>query len=279
FVAVTISRPEATRELTVEVCEDDTFAHVTLVLPLADAIRLKAFATAAADATADAESAAGLADARDHATRANDAVADLIADGLTRQSQACEVPARSDSTTPADAEHPVATGRTHRPASSVQVHVSVDASTLAGLDEHDGFIAGLGPVPAPVARELAGDAGACWRAVVTAPGTRDVIDVAATAYRPTAALRRFVTARDDTCQGMGCRVPALDCDLDHIVAWPEGRSTAGNLQALCRTHHRFKTQYVYETTAAHRRRTDARPRRSAPPPPPPPPDDDSPPPF
>ncbi|NAZ83984.1 hypothetical protein GTR02_19425, partial [Kineococcus sp. R8] len=42
FVAVTISRPEATRELTVEVCEDDTFAHVTLVLPLADAIRLKA---------------------------------------------------------------------------------------------------------------------------------------------------------------------------------------------------------------------------------------------
>ncbi|NIZ93216.1 HNH endonuclease [Kineococcus rubinsiae] len=270
FVAVTISRPEATRELVVEACEDDTFAHVTLVLPAADAIRLKAFATAAADATADAESATGTADARDHATRVNDAAADLIADGLAR-----EVLARSDCTTPADADHPVVQGRTHRPASSVQVHVSVDASTLAGLDEHDGFVAGLGPVPAPVARALAGDAGASWRAVVTAPGTRTVIDVAATAYRPTAALRRFVTARDDTCQGFGCRTSAIDCDLDHVIAWPQGPSTAENLQALCRTHHRFKTQYIYESTTANRRRNTARPR----PPAPPRPVDDSPPPF
>ncbi|WP_205708798.1 HNH endonuclease, partial [Kineococcus siccus] len=65
----------------------------------------------------------------------------------------------------------------------------------------------------------------------------------------------------------------IDCDLDHVIAWPEGASTADNLQPLCRSHHRFKTQYVYETATAHRRRTAARPR----PPRPRPPVDDPPP--
>ncbi|NIZ92223.1 HNH endonuclease signature motif containing protein [Kineococcus rubinsiae] len=270
YVAVSVRRRDDTRELVVEACEDDAHAHVTAVLPRADALRLRAWANAAADATADAASTAGLADDRSHATRANDAVADLLVAGLAR-----EVPARGDATTPADAEHPTARGRTHRPASSVLVHVTVDAATLAGLDDHDGWVAGLGSVPADVARALAGDAGAAWRALVLAPGTREVVDVAANAYRPTAALRRFVTARDDTCRGPGCRVPAIDCDLDHVVAWPEGASTADNLQPLCRSHHRFKTQYVFETAAGQRRRAAARPHRSAPPPP----VDDSPPPF
>ncbi|NAZ82617.1 hypothetical protein GTR02_12380, partial [Kineococcus sp. R8] len=234
YVAVSVRRREGTRDLQVEGCEDDAYAHLTVVLPRADAIRLRAWANAAADATADgtadAAHAAGIADDRDHATRANDAVADLLLDGLTRH-----VPAASDATTPAGNGQAPVTGRTHRPASSVQVHVTVDAATLAGLDEHDGWVPGLGAVPADVARDLAGDAGAAWRAVVLAPGTRDVVDVAATAYRPTAALRRFVTARDDTCQGPGCRVAAIDCDLDHVIAWPEGASTADNLQPLCRS--------------------------------------------
>jgi len=271
YVAVNVRRREDTRELVVEACEDDVHAHVTVVLPRADAIRLRAWANAAADATADAESAAGIADGRDHSTRANDAVADLLLDGLTRQA-----PARSDATTPAGTDASSVTGRAHRPASSVTVHVTVDAATLAGLDDHDGWVAGLGAVPARVARDLAGEAGAAWRAVVLAPGTREVVDVAANAYRPTAALRRFVTARDDTCRGPGCRVSAIDCDLDHVLAWPEGTSTADNLQPLCRSHHRFKTQYVYETAEAHRRHNRAN-RHS--PLPPPRPVDGSPPPF
>jgi len=270
YVAVNVRRREETRELVVEGCEDDVHAHVTVVLTRADAIRLQAWANAAADATADAEHGAGITDDRNHATRANDAVADLIVDGLARQ-----VPAVSDATAVGADQAPV-TGRAHRPASSVQVHVTVDAATLAGLEEHDGWVAGLGAVPADVARALAGDAGAAWRAMVLSPGTREVVDVGATAYRPSAALRRFVTARDDTCQGPGCRVAAIDCDLDHVIAWPEGASTADNLQPLCRSHHRFKTQYVDESAAANRRRNAGNRRTHLPPPPP---ADQGPPPF
>ncbi|NAZ84110.1 HNH endonuclease, partial [Kineococcus sp. R8] len=72
------------------------------------------------------------------------------------------------------------------------------------------------------------------------------------------------------------RVAAIDCDLDHVIAWPEGASTADNLQPLCRSHHRFKTQYVYETATANRRRNAGNRRALLPPPSP---VDDSPPPF
>ncbi len=41
-------------------------------------------------------------------------------------------------------------------------------------------------------------------------------------------------------------VPAVDCDLDHVVPFPQGPTTAENLRAFCRSHHRFKTQYVVQ---------------------------------
>ncbi len=43
-----------------------------------------------------------------------------------------------------------------------------------------------------------------------------------------------------TCRSVfpGCRMPAVDCDLDHTRPWAEGGRTApGNLQPLCRHHH------------------------------------------
>jgi hypothetical protein len=31
-----------------------------------------------------------------------------------------------------------------------------------------------------------------------------------------------VITRDATCRGLGCRIPATLCDLDHEVPWPDG---------------------------------------------------------
>jgi 5-methylcytosine-specific restriction endonuclease McrA len=60
-------------------------------------------------------------------------------------------------------------------------------------------------------------------------------------YRPTAAQTRFVQARDQTCVAPGCRMPAVRCDLDHIVDRAKaGPTTIANLAALCRRHHRAK---------------------------------------
>ena len=59
-------------------------------------------------------------------------------------------------------------------------------------------------------------------------------------YRPSASLRRRLRSRDGTCRFPGCATPAHRCDLDHVVPYPVGRTTPGNLMSLCRTHHRFK---------------------------------------
>ena len=47
-------------------------------------------------------------------------------------------------------------------------------------------------------------------------------------------------ARDGTCRYPGCATPAARCDLDHVIAYPAGPTSAANLQSLCRAHHGFK---------------------------------------
>ncbi len=71
-------------------------------------------------------------------------------------------------------------------------------------------------------------------------------DLASRSYRPSGRLAAYVAARDSTCRFPGCRVPAWRCYLDHIDPFDDRRpaveqTTADNLQALCRYHHRLKT--------------------------------------
>jgi hypothetical protein len=53
-------------------------------------------------------------------------------------------------------------------------------------------------------------------------------------------LPGYVRTRDKTCRVPGCRQPARRCDLDHLIPFPEGPTSASNLNALCRRHHRLK---------------------------------------
>ena len=67
-------------------------------------------------------------------------------------------------------------------------------------------------------------------------------DVPEPRYIPSAKLADFVRCRDLTCRAPGCDRPAVDCDLDHTVAYRDGGWThASNLKALCRKHHLLKT--------------------------------------
>ena len=54
---------------------------------------------------------------------------------------------------------------------------------------------------------------------------------------------RFVRARDRRCRFPGCRrrVP-LGGELDHNIPWPDGATSAGNLEGFCTSHHRGKHQ-------------------------------------
>ncbi len=136
------------------------------------------------------------------------------------------------------------------------VQVTIPLSTLLALADHPAELAGYGPIPAAMARELVRDLSrsAIWRCAVTDdhPGRPHGTLVAlgrstfSTAYTPGRATRDFVTTRDGTCRFPGCRQPATrtTTDLDHRVPWrPSGAGGATcdcNLQTLCGNHHRLK---------------------------------------
>jgi len=131
------------------------------------------------------------------------------------------------------------------------LQVTVAATTLLGLDEKPGELAGFGPIPATMVRAIAADA--TWRRIFTDPETGEFAGIGSRTYRPGADLTRTVIARDVTCTFPGCRIAAWRCDLDHIE--PFGESTPGedqttreNLHALCRHHHRLKTHTGWTIT-------------------------------
>jgi hypothetical protein len=162
------------------------------------------------------------------------------------------------------------------------VHLTMPLSTMTGADDEPCELTGYGPIPAHLARDLAAQAGAVWRRIVTDPLSGTVLDVGRTTYRPPAALTDLVRARDMTCRNPRCRQPATTCELDHVVEWQnDGVTAEHNLCALCVRHHDLKEAPGWQvvlhddrhlewiTPTGHRYRSrphDHRPTRAAPPP-------------
>jgi hypothetical protein len=122
------------------------------------------------------------------------------------------------------------------PRPEIQVIVSLDA--LLSLAEDPAEVPGLGPVSAEAARALACDG--AWRAWVT-DATGAVTATGTQSYVPSAHLARLIRAREPRCRFPGCHQPAMRCDLDHVIPWPKGPTSAANLGPLCRRHHNLKT--------------------------------------
>lgn len=149
------------------------------------------------------------------------------------------------------------------------IQVTVDLPTLLGMADNPGELAGYGPIPASVARTLAADGE--WHRLVTDPVSGALLDYGRRTYVPPTALADFVIARDGTCRFPGCSRPARRCDLDHPVPYDGGGTTsAANLAALCRRHHRLKTHagwsYVLHNDASITWRSPAGWSETLPPP-------------
>ena len=195
-----------------------SMAWVTAYLPAPDAMRVMT----AVDALA---ASCGPEDCRGIDARRADALVDVMARVLDEG---------------VGPHGPLPTRQHRRP----HLLVTASATTLLGLDDAPGALAGYGPIPAAMARDIA--AVSTWRAVLTDQRSGELVARSAQTYRPPSGLAGLVVDRDSTCTFPGCRVPATRCDIDHIRPFDQGRPPAGqthadNLHALCRHHHRLKT--------------------------------------
>ncbi len=122
------------------------------------------------------------------------------------------------------------------------VSINVDLTTLAGLSDSPAELGGYGPVQAEIARRVAKEqTSGVWTAVVTDPETNEPLHVVSLRRRPSAAQARKIRALHPTCVHPGCRMPAVNCDLDHRIDHARGGpTTVANHAPLCRRHHMTK---------------------------------------
>ncbi len=119
-----------------------------------------------------------------------------------------------------------------------RVQVAVTAETLTGTDEHPAETVGAGLIDAETARQLAGRVSE-WDRLFIDPVTRTPVEI--DTYRPTAAMKKLLMARDQHCRFPGCRRAAIRCELDHTVDHALGGHThIFNLAHLCQRHHSMK---------------------------------------
>ncbi|GAA1775520.1 HNH endonuclease signature motif containing protein [Agromyces lapidis] len=121
-----------------------------------------------------------------------------------------------------------------------RINVTVPVMALLGLSDEPAELDGYGPIDAEAARRLAAHAPS-MRRILVHPETGAVLSYGRQHYRAPADLDGFVRVRDGQCRFPGCSRRADHADLDHTTAWQHGgKTTATNLAALCRHHHRLK---------------------------------------
>lgn len=139
------------------------------------------------------------------------------------------------------------TGGVEVPTSRFRICVTVPALTLLGASDAPGMLGGLTPIPADQARMLAAGE-PTWHRILTDPVTGAHLPVAATGYRPTAAMLEQLRLRNPVCAAPGCtRSTVLASEADHILEYDHADPAAGgpttleNLHLLCWRHHQLKT--------------------------------------
>ncbi|TFC05041.1 HNH endonuclease, partial [Cryobacterium adonitolivorans] len=98
------------------------------------------------------------------------------------------------------------------------------------------------------ARRIAGTA-TSWTRILTHPETGCRLSMGRVTHDPPADMRRYLQARDQTCQGIGCNRRASLSEIDHTRAWNTGGPTdVDNLVHLCKSCHRLKHQSSFTTS-------------------------------
>ncbi|WP_017794342.1 HNH endonuclease signature motif containing protein [Leucobacter salsicius] len=121
-------------------------------------------------------------------------------------------------------------------AASVNTAANTASSGAAGtawLHGHDGL-----PTPVSMAVARHGICTGATQRVITGPHG-EILGIESPTRTFTPHQRRAITARDGGCIIPGCTVPALWCEVHHVVEWAQGGPTStDNGVLLCWYHHR-----------------------------------------
>lgn len=127
------------------------------------------------------------------------------------------------------------------PLGAIRAKVQVVIPALALTDTDTAGpadLVGHSPIDPETARELAAGA-TWWERMVTHPVSGSVL--ASDGYARPASLDRWLRARDQHCRTIGCRVPAINCEVDHNDDYAQGgRTEHSNLCHFCQRHHSMK---------------------------------------
>jgi hypothetical protein len=125
------------------------------------------------------------------------------------------------------------TGRAVADGADVEIQLVMTDKTLFGADHEAARLAGFGPIPAFLARDLVRAAGRAWiRRLFTTPNGSALVAMESARRIFNAGLRRFLIARDDVCRTPWCDAPIRHAD--HIVKVVDGgQTTTDNGQGLC----------------------------------------------
>jgi hypothetical protein len=127
------------------------------------------------------------------------------------------------------------------------IQVVVPITTLMGIGDEPAELAGYGPIPAHLARQIAADPDSTWQRLLTDPASGRLLDIGRERYRPPPGMAAFVRARDGECRHPTCRRTATACELDHVQEWQHsGCTSEDNLCALCARHHDLKEHHGWQ---------------------------------
>ncbi len=159
------------------------------------------------------------------------------------------------------------TGQSRADDIAVEIGILMTPESLLADADADvpAMLAGYGPVPAAIARQLATGSRAWLRRLFTEPKSGNLIDRDPTRRRFDGPLAGFVRDRDQQCSR-----PYCDCrirDIDHKSAFNGSNTTAVNAQGLCKRSHTTKhlpgwrvdttgTDAIWTTPTGHQYRSE-----------------------
>ena len=128
-----------------------------------------------------------------------------------------------------------------QPAPHTDIAVTVPADVLSGATTgHAASADGAWTVPSTWMKELINTGNTFWWRMLHDPITHDILTIEYQGRFAPDLLKRAILFRDGVCAHPGCLVPAWACDLDHIRPWPDGPTTASNIEPRSRRHHAQK---------------------------------------